>query len=282
MGPTMVDDELELLITVVVGAENERQARAACRELVNRVGGRIVEAGDCSDEEPGCWSVTISKPSSERVSEHVTATLARAVRRFVRELGPEFGTPQVSCELPTAWTVLDDPNTIGRLVPNCERVLVEAWVGGNPLTHEFAATAEDPDEAQPAAEPEAPWDFDAPDVTHVLWLSVDVATDSPANAQWQARAVASRLARSAQVVECAESEPGLRRVDINLGPVVCEKPEVLQDVVRPLGREGWDMLWEGEAGAITWIAEAAPANGIAALQLAVEPLRRAPTPAPST
>ncbi|MFB9904539.1 hypothetical protein [Allokutzneria oryzae] len=276
----MVDDELELLITVVVGAENERQAREACRELVNRVGGRIVEAGDCSDEEPGCWSVTISQPSSERVSEHVTATLARAVRRFVRELGPEFGTPQVACELPTAWTVLDEPAAVGRLVPGCERLLVEAWVGGNPLTGEFVVEGgEDPDESeQPTTE--APWDFEAPDVTHVLWLSVDVATDSPANAQWQARAVASRLARTAQVVECAESEPGLRRVDINLGPVVCDNAQVLQDVVRPLGREGWDMLWEGEAGAITWIAATAPANGIAALQLAVEPLPRTPTSAP--
>lgn len=126
-------DDLQLLVTIVVEAADERQARAACEELVSRVGGVVVAARDCSDEEPGCWSVAITVSSDEKTTHSVNGALGRAVRTFVRGLGGGFPTPQVSCEPPTAWTVLDDPQLIGGLVPGAERMLVEAWAGVDPF-----------------------------------------------------------------------------------------------------------------------------------------------------
>ncbi|MBQ6643192.1 MAG: hypothetical protein IJH84_19455, partial [Saccharopolyspora sp.] len=119
---------LELLITVVLGAEDDGRAREACLPLLQRVGGRIVESGDCSDEEPGCWSVTISRPAD---STHTgPAALARAVRTFLRELGSLYSGQRVACEPPAAWAVIDDPELVGELVPGGERLLLEAWAAG--------------------------------------------------------------------------------------------------------------------------------------------------------
>ena len=129
----MVGEDLELLITAVVAADDEQQARAACAALLRQVGGRVVRAIDCSDEEPGCWSVTISGVSGERATQNVAGALARAVRTFVRQLGDGVPTPRVACEPPTAWTVLDEPELINGLVPGAERVLVEAWAGDDPF-----------------------------------------------------------------------------------------------------------------------------------------------------
>lgn len=126
-------EDLELLVTVVVEAADEQQARTACEQLVGRVGGRVVAARDCSDEEPGCWSVAITAASAEKATHSVSGSLGRAVRTFVRGLGDEFPTPRVACAPPTAWTVLDDPELISRVVPGAERMLVEAWAGADPF-----------------------------------------------------------------------------------------------------------------------------------------------------
>lgn len=125
------EPSLELLITVVVAAHDEAAAREACGVLVERLGGRIIDCADCSDEEPGCMSVTITRVSAERPTGHMSASLARAVRGFLRELGPGYTGKRVSCEPPTAWTVLDDPHIVGGLVDGGERMLVEAWYGGS-------------------------------------------------------------------------------------------------------------------------------------------------------
>ena len=122
-----------LLITVVVEAADEQQALAACDALISATGARVVDARDCSDEEPGCWAVVITRPSPEKATHNVSAALARAVRTFVRGLGDGFPTPRVACEPPTAWTVLDEPELISALVPGAERVLVEAWTGDDPF-----------------------------------------------------------------------------------------------------------------------------------------------------
>lgn len=122
-----------LLITVVVEAADEQQALAACDALISDTGARVVDARDCSDEEPGCWAVVITRPSPEKATHNLSAALARAVRTFVRGLGDGFPTPRVACEPPTAWTVLDEPELINGLVPGAERVLVEAWAGDDPF-----------------------------------------------------------------------------------------------------------------------------------------------------
>jgi hypothetical protein len=129
----MSEDDLVLLITVVVEAADETQARAACDALLSRAGAQIVDARDCSDEEPGCWAVVITRPSTEKATHNVSAALARAVRTFVRGLGDGFPTPRVACEPPTAWTVLDEPELLSRLVPGAERVMVEVWAGDDPF-----------------------------------------------------------------------------------------------------------------------------------------------------
>jgi hypothetical protein len=126
-------DDLVLLITVVVEAADEQQALAACDALIRDTGAQVVDARDCSDEEPGCWAVVITRPSPEKATHNVSAALARAVRSFVRGLGDGFPTPRVACEPPTAWTVLDEPELISALVPGAERVLVEAWAGEDPF-----------------------------------------------------------------------------------------------------------------------------------------------------
>jgi len=129
----MDEDDLVLVITVVVEAANEQQARTACDALISRAGAQIVDARDCSDEEPGCWAVVITRPSTEKATHNVAAALARAVRTFVRGLGEGFSAPRVACEPPTAWTVLDEPELINQLVPGAERVMVEVWAGDDPF-----------------------------------------------------------------------------------------------------------------------------------------------------
>ncbi|KOV89733.1 hypothetical protein [Nocardia sp. NRRL S-836] len=136
----MSEDDLVLLITVVVEAADEHQALAACAALTGRAGARVLDARDCSDEEPGCWAVVLTEASTEKTTHNVSAALARAVRTYVRGLGEGFPTPRVACEPPTAWTVLDEPEMISALVPGAERVLVEAWTGDDPFG---AGTARD-------------------------------------------------------------------------------------------------------------------------------------------
>jgi hypothetical protein len=122
-------EDLELLVTIVVEAADEQEARTACERLVGRVGGAVVGVRDCSDEEPGCWALAVRVPSDEKTTHSVNGALARAVRTFVRGLGDEYPTPRVQCEPPVAWTVLDEGDLIDGLVPGAERILVEAWAG---------------------------------------------------------------------------------------------------------------------------------------------------------
>ncbi|MFI9010478.1 hypothetical protein ACIGNX_24895 [Actinosynnema sp. NPDC053489] len=258
----MVGEDLELLITAVVAADDEQQARAACAALLRQVGGRVVRASDCSDEEPGCWSVTISRVSGERATQNVAGALARAVRTFVRQLGERFPTPRVSCEPPTAWTVLEDPVLLDDLVPGAERLLVEAWAGGDPQTHSGAPAAAG---GRSGGEPEPERGSTR------LALRVDVATDRSAGAEWQARAVASRVARSGKITRVAP-HGHLLSVHIDLGSSVNSPTVALRDAVVSLGRSGWtDVEWSGSAGTIRWSAAPAPGTGIAALELTATP-----------
>ncbi|NUT48048.1 MAG: hypothetical protein HOV94_12175 [Saccharothrix sp.] len=412
----MVGEDLELLITAVVAADDEQQARAACAALLRQVGGLVVRAFDCSDEEPGCWSVTISRLSGERATQNVAGALARAVRTFVRQLGPHFPTPRVACEPPTAWTVLEDPALLDDLVPGAERLLVEAWAGGDPQRggptrprqdtsrpepHRPTTTAEprdttaaitepataesrtaDPDDRSPAPGPEAsvigggrpgePWTANPPDRSPAahprdtgtaatgtaitgagtaasrtgepwpaepetgepetgelrsaesrsaqarsgeswsgesrsgelesgesgtggaegrspagaaperaksgaveegcrLSLRVDVATDRVAGAEWQARAVASRITRSGKITRVAPHEH-LLSVHIDLGPSDNSPTNALRDAVTSLGRSGWSRVeWSGGSGSIRWSATPAPPAGIAAMELTATP-----------
>ncbi|QQQ76983.1 hypothetical protein IOD16_39615 [Saccharothrix sp. 6-C] len=263
----MVEEDLELLITAVVAADDEQQARAACSALLRQVGGRVVRAFDCSDEEPGCWSVTISRVSDERATQNVAGALARAVRTFVRRLGDEFPTPRVACEPPTAWTVLDDPALLDGLVPGAERLLVEAWAGGDPQQDRPTAGAARSDE------PSAPERTTAaePPAGSQLSLRVDVATDRSAGAEWQARAVASRVARSGKITRVAP-HGHLLSVHIDLGSSVNSPTVALQDAVASLGRSGWsEVEWSDGSGSTRWSAAPVPRAGIAALELTATP-----------
>ncbi|QFZ20102.1 hypothetical protein [Saccharothrix syringae] len=152
-----------------------------------------VRQGGASDVEPGCWSVTIDLVSGERVGQNVAGALARAVRAFVRQLGDGFPTPRVACEPPTAWTVLEDPALLDEVLPGVERLLVEAWAGGDPQHRERV-------EPEPPAAEER-----EPDSGTRLLLRVDVATDRSAGAEWQARAVASRVARNGKITRVARA-----------------------------------------------------------------------------
>ena len=118
----IAEDLVELLLSVVVTAETDEQARESCERLVRLIDGWVVRTQDCSDEEPGCWSVTIAKmwPGDATSPSEV-------IRDFVRTLGDEVPEPRVAFDAPTAWTVLDDPELLDQLVSGAERILVEAW-----------------------------------------------------------------------------------------------------------------------------------------------------------
>jgi hypothetical protein len=267
----MADEtELELLITVVVSAEDDRTAQDACRPLLRRIGGRMVESGDCSDEEPGCWSVTISR-GAETGYCLGPAALSRAVRNFLRELGPDYARHRVSCELPTAWTVVDNPELVQELVTGGERLMVEAWVGGSVLPVAAGFGPFDPqwDPDEPAPESEPPIDaFDEDGRPRPrLGLLVDVVTERRAGAEWPARAVASRLSRGATIIDCTERPP-MVRVTLDLGPAEGQAREIVANAVSALGGTGWSRLRVHD-GTVVVRGSAAPTppSGIAAIEL---------------
>ncbi|MDA3625944.1 hypothetical protein OU415_10885 [Saccharopolyspora sp. WRP15-2] len=257
------NNELELLITVVVGADDESSARAACRELVQKVGGRVVASGDCSDEEPGCWSVTISRDCAE-TGQHV-AGLSRAVRNFLRELGPDYARHRVACEPPTAWTVVDHPELVDALVSGGERLLVEVWAGDSLMFGRTAAA--DPDEPPAPTAPVVSERDEHGRLRPRLALVVDVVTDRRAGAEWPARAVASRLSRAADVVEYSVESPVVR-VALDLGPAVGEPSEIVRGAVSALGGNGWSRVSTDGAGATArWSAAPMPPSGVAAIEV---------------
>jgi hypothetical protein len=295
-----MDDHVELLVTVVLAAESDTAARSACRDLMWQVDGRVVESTDCSAEEPGCWSVTLRVPSEERATHNIAAPLARAVRNFVRGLGPDFVVPRVSCEPPTAWTVLDDPEAVAALVTGAERLLVEAWYGDDPYpgsgrttaaappaTEDWPTTepADDPDDpgpmtgkhaavgdSAPPAHRHPPQDTDTGDEAGCrLSLRVDVATSRAAGAEWQARALASRISRDATLTGITEHD-GVLSVLVDLGTTRTPAPQTVLTAVSALDRPGWSALrWDGETAITTWTARPRPESGITELELSSSP-----------
>lgn len=285
-----MDDHVELLVTVVLAADEDQAARAACRELMWQVDGRVVESGDCSAEEPGCWSVTMRVPTEERASYNVAAPLARAVRQFVRSLGPDVTIPRVSCEPPTAWTVLEDPDTVTALVPGAERLLVEAWYGDDPYPGAESRVVE----REPGVGPEIPADQKSqnrfPPVDSQVWvppeqageegcrltLRVDVATSRAAGAEWQARALASRISRNATLTGITEHD-GVLSVLVDLGTVRTPAQQTVATAVSALDRPGWSAVrLEGDTAITTWTARPRPESGITELELSSSPDVRRP------
>lgn len=290
-----MDDHVELLVTVVLAADDDQAARSACQELMWQVDGRIVESGDCSAEEPGCWSVTMRVPSEERAGYNIAAPLARAVRQFVRGLGPDVTVPRVSCEPPTAWTVLDDPETLPALVPGTERLLVEAWYGDDPYPGGESRATESPTiEWEPQAGPEIPANPESqdqfPPVDSQVWvppeqageqgcrltLRVDVATSRAAGAEWQARALASRISRNATLTGITEHD-GVLSVLVDLGTVRTPAPQTVRTAVAALDRPGWSAVRrEGDTASALWTASPRPESGITELELSSSPDVRRP------
>ncbi|HEX5119234.1 MAG TPA: hypothetical protein VFW65_28935 [Pseudonocardiaceae bacterium] len=261
-----MDDHVELVVTVVLAAEGDQPARSACERLVWQVDGRIVESADCSAEEPGCWSVIMRVPSEERATHNVAAPLARAVRQFVRGLGADFTVPRVSCEPPTAWTVLDDPDAVAGLVEGAERILIEAWYGADPYPGAEPAVPAPPEEAPPVRRNPPP----AEDASR-LTLRVDVATNRPAGAEWQARALASRISRTATLAGITERD-GVLSVLVDLGTARMPASQTVLTAVSALDRPGWSALrWEGETAITTWTAKPKPNSGITELELSSSP-----------
>jgi hypothetical protein len=216
----------------------------------------------------------------------VAAPLARAVRQFVRGLGPDFVVPTVSCEPPTAWTVLDDPDAVESLVSGAERLLVEAWYGGDPYPagdNENQDENREPRESKKKAPemPEAPRQparrqlpstgDPGPTTGCRLTLRVDVATSRVAGAQWQARALASRISRTATVAGVTEHD-GVLSVLVDLGTAHTPVPQTVLTAVSALDRPGWSALrWEGDTALTTWTANPRPESGITELELSSSP-----------
>lgn len=263
------ETELELLITVVVSANDDGTAREACSALVRLADARIVESGDCSDEEPGCWSVTIGRTVRDPGAAPATVALSRTVRRFLRELGPEYARHRVACEFPTAWTVIDSAELVEALVTGGERLLIEAWAGKSPLPGQSAGIPgrrdEDPDEPARPAGPEYP---DHPENGR-LCLVVEVITERCSGAQWPSLAIASLLSRTVTVVDCTEHPP-MMRVRLDLGPVTGNPADVVTAAAARLGRSGWSRPREHD-GAVTtrWSAVPPPSSGIVGLEVSV-------------
>ncbi len=269
-----MDDHVELLVTVVLVAETDQAARSACGPVKWQVDGRIVATADCSAEEPGCWSVTMRVPSEERATHNIAAPLARAVRQFVRGLGPDFVVPRVSCEPPTAWTVLDDPDAVATLVEGGERILVEAWSGDDPYPADETAAQPTPEPVQ-SAQPATTEARRRSPVTDGmgcrLSLRVDVATSRSAGAEWQARALASRISRDATLTGISEHE-GVCTVLVDLGTAPTPPPQTVLTAAAALDRPGWSALrWEGETAITTWTAKPRPQTGITELELSSSP-----------
>lgn len=279
------DTELQLLITVVVGATDDRAARRACQGLVEGVDGRIVESGDCSDEEPDCWSIMISRSAAEPTATAGSAVLSRTVRSFLRRLGPDYARHRVSCEPPTAWTVLDDPDLVGRLVPGGERLLVEAWIGDSVLTvgsmTQGALHGENLEQETSAQgnPDDVPTDPAAATPEARLGLLVDVVTERKAAAEWPARALASRISHSVTITGCTE-QPPMVRVAMDLGPAPGDPSDIVHEAVSVLGGTGWSRPRTREQAAVVrWSAAPTPSSGIAAIELSVTEPSKSDSPA---
>jgi hypothetical protein len=168
--------------------------------------------------------------------------------------------------------VLDDPDAIEPLVAGAERLLVEAWYGGDPYPagDEPAAAPRKPaDTPQPARRQRPATGDTGPGCR--LTLRVDVATSRMAGAQWQARALASRISRTATVAGVTEHD-GVLSVLVDLGTAQTPVPQTVLTAVSALDRPGWSALrWEGETASTTWTANPRPDSGITELELSSSP-----------
>lgn len=268
---------LELLVTIVVAAADDQAARAACEGFVRRVGGRVAGSGDCSDEEPGCWSVTVSRAGGEVAVPSGSAELSRQVRGFLRELGSAYAEARVSCEPPTAWTVLDDPELVDALVPGGERMLVEAWLDGSLAP--AAPTGSPQHAAEPATE-RAETEVDGGALAR-LGLVVDVVTERAAGAEWPARALASRLSRQVAITSRSEHPP-IVRVRMDLGDTASSPSEAVAAAATELGGTGWTRpSTDGAETMVRWAAAPTPDSGIAAVVLVATTQRPVTAETPS-
>jgi hypothetical protein len=129
----MTETKLELLVTAVIVADTEHKALAACRPIAHLIGGHVLETRDCSDEEPDCWAVTITRRTPWRDDRPVRLALTEAVRLAAQQLGVHASS--VACEPPVAWTVLDDPALVNVVGQGVERLLIEAWAIGDLIPH---------------------------------------------------------------------------------------------------------------------------------------------------
>lgn len=105
-----------------------------------------------------------------------------------------------------------------------------------------------------------------------LRLRVDVVTERRAGAEWPARAVASRLSRTATITGYAV-DPPLVQVAMDLGPALGDPPEIMLGAVAALGGSGWSRLRVDEHHAVArWSAAPLPPSGIAAIEIsAIDP-----------
>ena len=158
-------------------------------------------------------------------------------------------------------------------IQRVERILVEAWHGTDPYPGAEPVAA--PAAAQPAPEEPAaaPVRRGAPpaDDSCRLTLRVDVATDRPAGAEWQARALASRISRTATLAGITERD-GVLSVLVDLGTARMPASQTVLTAVSALDRPGWSALrWEGETAITTWTAKPKPNSGITELELSSSP-----------
>jgi hypothetical protein len=102
-------------------------------------------------------------------------------------------------------------------------------------------------------------------------LRVDVATSRAAGAEWQARALASRISRTATLAGITEHD-GVLSVLVDLGTTRTPAPQAVLTAVAALDRPGWSALrWEGDTAITTWTAKPRPDSGITELELSSSP-----------
>lgn len=297
-----MDAQLELMVTVVLAARDDRRARRACADLAGRLGGTVTQAADLLDEEPGCWSVTIALSRPAPADAGSPAALTAAVRGLIAEIAPGAGV-ETSCEPPTAWAVIDDIEVLAPVVSRGERLLVEVW--SEPATlapsapprprapsrapaepgHVLIARTSDfnPD-GSPAdgvtgggdtGEGDPAGDGRPADDRLSLWLVL--VPGRPDGARWLARAVAGRIVRHAEITEVIELDD-MTCVGMDLG--VLDRPPIagVLAAVAALGSPGWTPVCHNDQVVTTrWVALPRPAAGVLAMEIAAGPVAPHPT-----
>lgn len=303
-----MDPKLELMVTVVLTASDERQARAACQRLLDRVGGIVTHAADLLDEEPGCWTVTTTllrtaPPAGDGSQAEV---MTAAARLLLTEIDPALNG-ELTCEPPTAWAVIDNAEAVGAVVDGGERLMLEVWFGTASLApatppRPRSATSErlvvsprdlpaedTPTDGEDVADDEAvvlvgedTADEDVPDDDPLddveeehpdrLLLWVAVAPDPLGGARWQATALSNRITRYAAVVEVIELDD-MTCVGLDLGLLDRSPSAAVMAAVAALGCPGWTPVSCVDGMVTTrWTADPPPNVGVLALEFTAGPL----------